>query len=110
MIASRHRLASLREFQVETELSVHALIDELSEVDWVLVEGFKHGGLPKVEVWRSALGQAPLYPHDRHVIAVATDHPESLPVPTPLPVLLLSDASAVAALLLQSVPHHEHRA
>ena len=52
---------------------------------WVLLEGWKHGDLPKIEVWRAALGQAPLYPDDPFVTAVATDDPAALPVPTLLP-------------------------
>jgi molybdopterin-guanine dinucleotide biosynthesis adapter protein len=108
LIASRHLLAKVRKFEAETELGLDALLAELSEVDWVLVEGFKHGALPKVEVWRQALGQPPLYPHDAQVFAVVTDEPDGLPVPPQRPVLLWSDAAGLAALLLQSGSDHEY--
>ena len=42
VVASRNRLALMREFEQEAQLSVHHLIAELYDgVDWVLVEGFK---------------------------------------------------------------------
>ena len=55
VVASHNRLALMREFEQPAELSVHQLIAELYEgVDWVLVEGFKHSDLFKIEVWRAA--------------------------------------------------------
>ena len=94
-------LAAWRELPQPREPDVHALIGELQPVDWVLVEGFKHAALPKVEVWRAALGQPVLYPDDPGVIAVATDDPAALPVPPgALPVLALNSPGAVADRLL----------
>jgi len=82
----------------------------------VLVEGFKHGDLPKVEVWRAASdgpGRAPLYPQDPRVVAVATDAPEQLPASPTVPVLDLNDPAALVQHLLASgerylyhPPHH----
>lgn len=46
---------------------------EDDRLDLVLVEGFKHAAYPKIEVHRSAVGEAPLYPHDSDIIAVASD-------------------------------------
>ena len=100
LIASAQRLALLREFEVEGLPSVHQLLAELSPVDWVLVEGYKHADLPKVEVWRAALGQAPLYPDDPFVALIATDAPAALPVATSRPVIDMADAAGLTALLL----------
>src|SRR6188768_1306584 len=44
--------------------TVHQLVAELYECDWVLVEGFKHADLPKLEVWRAAAAKPAQYPHD----------------------------------------------
>jgi molybdopterin-guanine dinucleotide biosynthesis protein B len=100
VVASDRRLALLREFERETELSVHHLIAELYDgVDWVLVEGFKDSDLLKIEVWRAAAGQRARYGDDAFVVAVATDSPEHLPAPTSLPVLDLNDADALAQWL-----------
>jgi molybdopterin-guanine dinucleotide biosynthesis protein B len=101
LLASSQRLVLLRELPAGREPQVHELIAELRPVDWVLVEGFKHAALPKIEIWRAGLGREPLYPDDPHVHAVATDDAAALPVPPGvLPVLPLNDPGAVAAQLL----------
>jgi molybdopterin-guanine dinucleotide biosynthesis protein B len=53
-------------------------------VDWVLVEGFKHGDLPKIEVWRGSRRTSRQDPGapvcaDPQVLAVATDAPSACP-------------------------------
>ena len=109
LVASNRRLALIREFDTEVEHDVHALIAELAPVaDWVLVEGFRHADLLKVEVWRAEIGEPPLYPADPYVVAVATDRAEALPTPTNLPVLPLSDPAAVAHWLLQTGSRHDY--
>lgn len=102
-IASSRRLALMREFERPTELSVHHLIAELWDgVDWVLVEGFRGSDLLKVEVWRPATGHRARYPDDDFVVAIATDAPAALPVPTLRPVLDLNDAEAIAQWLIDN--------
>ncbi|MET3514241.1 molybdopterin-guanine dinucleotide biosynthesis protein B [Pseudacidovorax sp. 1753] len=117
VVASDRRMALMREFEQPTEPDVHHLLAELWDgVDWVLVEGFKHCDLHKVEVMRRIEpGQEPrpaLYPLDDSVCAIATDTTENLPQPTDLPVFDLDDAAGVAQWLLQSgerfVYHPEH--
>lgn len=110
VIASGLRLAKIREFAVEGRPSVHQLLAELAECDWALVEGFRHADLPKIEVWRPALGRPVTYPDDPFVVAVATDGPSSLPQPAALPVLDLNAPEAVAAFLLESSVRHEYTA
>jgi molybdopterin-guanine dinucleotide biosynthesis protein B len=101
LLASRHRLALLRELPMDHEPDIHELVAQMRPVDWLLVEGFKHAALPKVEIWRAALGAPPLFPDDAHVVAVATDTPAALPVPAAeLPVLPLNSPAAVAQHLL----------
>jgi molybdopterin-guanine dinucleotide biosynthesis protein B len=74
-------------------------------VDWVLVEGFKHGELPKIEVWRrqqDRLDRAnlePLFAHDPRVLAVATDAAHDLQTPVQ-PVLDLNQPQLVLQWLL----------
>lgn len=109
VIASNRRLAKIREFEVESEPGPHQLIAELSDADWVLVEGFKHADLLKIEIWRAETGQRVQYPNDPFVVAIATDSPAALPLPTALPVLDLNDADAVAAWLLGQSVRHEYR-
>jgi molybdopterin-guanine dinucleotide biosynthesis protein B len=99
VIASDRRLAKIREFPERDDPTVHDLLAELAPCDWVLVEGFKGAALPKIEVWRAENGKPARYPDDPHIVAIATDDAEHLPVPTTLPVLDLNDAAAVVAFL-----------
>ena len=103
VVASRNRLALMREFEQEAQLSVHHLIAELYDgVDWVLVEGFKESDLPKIEVWRAAAGKPVRYPDDEFIVAIATDSPQALPEATLRPVLDLNDAEAIAQWLVDN--------
>lgn len=103
VVASSRRMALMREFEQETDLSAYQLVAELSaQVDWVIVEGFKQSNLPKLEVWRQANGKPVRYVNDDFVVAVATDVASTLPHPTRLPVLDLSDPGAIAEWLIQN--------
>jgi molybdopterin-guanine dinucleotide biosynthesis adapter protein len=108
VIASDRRLAKIREFEAHTAPTVHQLINELCDCDWVLVEGFKHAALPKIEVWRAATGQLAQYPDDPFVVAVCTDTPALLPYPTALPLLDLNSPDAVAEYLLAHSGRYEY--
>jgi molybdopterin-guanine dinucleotide biosynthesis protein B len=108
VVASNRRLAKIREFEVPIEPTVHQLIAELYDCDWVLVEGFKTSDIPKVEVWRADAGKPAQYPNDPRVVAIATDSAERLPAPTTLPVLDLNDAAAVAAYLMQTASRYDY--
>lgn len=110
VIASRRRLAKMREFTLEVQPTVHQLLAELVDCDWALVEGFKSADILKIEVWRPALGRPVQYPDDPFIVAIATDSPEQLPHPTGLPVLDLNDPDAVAEFLLHHSPRYDYRA
>ena len=108
VIASDRRLAKIREYPSTTEPSVEQLIAELSECDWVLVEGFKNAALAKIEVWRPQTGKPVRYADDPFVMAIATDAAEALPVATGLPVLDLNDADAIARFVLDNARRCEY--
>jgi molybdopterin-guanine dinucleotide biosynthesis protein B len=109
VIASDRRLAKIREYEVQADPTVHQLIAELYDCDWVLVEGFKHADLLKIEVWRADAKKPAQYPHDPFVVAVCTDSPQRLPEPTGLPILELNDPDTVARFLLESPQRYEYR-
>lgn len=70
-------------------------------LDLLLIEGFRRAAVPKIEVFRAAVGKAPLYPEDDGIIAVATDDPlEIEPHPPAVP---LSDPDALADLIVEQV-------
>ncbi|MGE8202137.1 MAG: molybdopterin-guanine dinucleotide biosynthesis protein B, partial [Variovorax sp.] len=80
--------------------------------DWVLVEGFRHSDVLKIEVWREPEAGEPsrpvLYTNDPFVTAVATDAPASLPSPTERPLFDLNDAEAIARWLIDSGDRFEY--
>ena len=55
------------------------LLDRMQDCDLVLIEGFKHGDFPKLEVWRASLGQATLWPDWPGILAIASDQPPTTP-------------------------------
>jgi len=114
VVASDKRLALMREFERPAQLSVHQLIAELDDsVDWVLVEGFKHSDLFKIEVWREPgdgeAARPARYAEDAFIVAIATDTAESLPSVTELPVFDLNDADGIAKWLLQNAGRFEYK-
>jgi len=109
VVASDRRLAKIREFELRSEPTVHQLIAELYECDWVLVEGFKHADVLKLEIWRADTGKPVHYPQDPFVVAIATDSPDRLPQPTGLPLLDLNDPDAVTDFLLADPARYDYR-
>ncbi|GHA60858.1 hypothetical protein GCM10007086_38360 [Photobacterium aphoticum] len=68
-----------------------------TQLDVILVEGFRDEPFTKIEVHRPAYGKPVLYPHDTHIIAVASD--ETLPN-CPLPQLDLNQPESIAAFVV----------
>jgi len=96
MVASARRFALMHELRDAPEPSLDQLIARMAPVDLLLVEGFKRGVHPKLEVHRPAIGKPFLYPEDPHIVAIASDEMVSVP----LPLLPLNNASAVADFIL----------
>jgi molybdopterin-guanine dinucleotide biosynthesis protein B len=95
----------VHELRGAPEPGLAALLARLSPVDLVLVEGFKAGRHPKIEVHRAANGKPFLFREVPNVRAVASD----IAIPdSPVPVIRLDDVEAVAgAVLRHSAPMHE---
>ena len=75
LLASDKRSALITEYEEVSDRSLTQLIAELdlSSIDLVLVEGFKHESFEKIELHRPAVGEDPIFPKDKSVIAVASD-------------------------------------
>ena len=80
LVASSRRWALMVEHSQEyqqqhPEPNLFELIQhlDLKSVDLILVEGFKHEAISKIELHRPALGKPLLYPSDKNIIAIATD-------------------------------------
>jgi molybdopterin-guanine dinucleotide biosynthesis protein B len=97
------RWALMHELQGAPEPALAELITRLGPCDLALVEGFKHGDFPKLEVWREEVGKPLLWPHWPGIQAIATDGPmpwaeagdASLPAGRPAH-LALADIEAIA--------------
>ncbi|GAB4288592.1 MAG: hypothetical protein Kow0096_01080 [Thiohalomonadaceae bacterium] len=104
MLASRRRWALLTEHRDgRAEPCLEELVDALDRtaLDLILVEGFKHEAVSKIELHRPTLGKPPLFPQDPQIIAVACDTAPH--IPTPLPLLDLNDPPAIATFVLRHI-------
>jgi molybdopterin-guanine dinucleotide biosynthesis protein B len=82
------------------ELGPEAIAERyMSDADIVLCEGFKKSSLPKIEVFREAAHETPLYdatsPEARGYLAIVTDSGASR---FPVPVVRFSDADWLTSL------------
>jgi len=103
MVASAKRWALVHESpERKGDPSLEELLRHLSlsELDLVLVEGFKHETLPKIELHRPSEGKPFLYPNDSSIIALATDLPTD--EINQLPVLDLNDIAEIAEFIKQN--------
>ena len=97
LVSSAPRWALMHELRGAPELTLDQALSRLSACDVVLVEGYKRAPIPKLEIWREAVGKPLLHPVDPHIIAIATDTPARLD--TRLPVLDLNDVAGIATLV-----------
>jgi molybdopterin-guanine dinucleotide biosynthesis adapter protein len=104
LVTSSRRWALMHELRGEAEPSLELLIERMAPCDLLLVEGFKRAALPKLEVFRAAVGEALLHPHDPHIVAVATDARLSAAVP----VLDLNQPAQICEFMLQHLDLHLH--
>jgi molybdopterin-guanine dinucleotide biosynthesis protein B len=98
VISSAKRFAVLHELRDEPEWDLPDLLQKLSPVDLVLVEGFKRDAFPKLEIHRQQNGKPLLHPDDPHIVAIASD--TALPQ-AKVPVIGLDDIESVADVLLR---------
>jgi molybdopterin-guanine dinucleotide biosynthesis protein B len=88
------------ELRGEPEPCLEDHLARLSPCDLVLVEGYKHAALPKLEVWRAANSKPWLHPDDAQFIAVIADHrPDN--VTRDLTFLDLNNPAVIAAFILE---------
>lgn len=75
LLTSPHRWMLVGELRGAPEPALGDHLARLSPCDLVLVEGYKHAALPKLEVWRAANSKPWLHPDDTHFLAVIADRP-----------------------------------
>jgi molybdopterin-guanine dinucleotide biosynthesis protein B len=57
LVASANRFALIHELRGAPEPSLEELLSRLAPADLVIVEGFRHGAHPKIEIFRPELGK-----------------------------------------------------
>ena len=99
LLASRNRFALMHELREDEEPSLETLLQKLSPVDLVLVEGYKRDRHPKVEAFRVETGNPLIATDDPTIRAVASD--TTLTIDRPL--FDLDDTKAIADFILAEV-------
>jgi len=97
LITCGQRWALMRELRDEPEPPLEEQLQRLSPCDLILVEGYKHSDIPKIEVHRPSIGRPMLHPQDPNIVAIATD----TPVTVSIPALDLNDPDAVASFIVE---------
>lgn len=101
LLLGNDRWALMHELRGAPEPSLEYLLDRMQHCDLVLIEGFKNGHFPKLEVWRASLGKPTLWPAWPGIMAVASDTITATPGEAAQPTWLnLSDASSIAEFVL----------
>jgi molybdopterin-guanine dinucleotide biosynthesis adapter protein len=99
LVTSSRRWVLMHELRGEAEPAFEEHVKRVSPCDLLLVEGFKHAPIPKLEVWREETGEGLLHPNDPHIVAVASD----AKVQTKLPLLDLNDVDGIAQFILKKL-------
>ena len=103
LISSKARWALTHENHDQAEPKLTELLQHMSAVDIVLVEGFKSESFPKIFLHRAAF-RANLHLDDlrafQGLVAIATDTPKSLDPKITLPILDLNDPESLLNYLL----------
>ncbi len=76
LISSRKRMALITEFGDDrAEPSLSEVLERLNmqDLDLILVEGFKHENIKKIELHRPDLKKPLMFPDDPNIIAIASD-------------------------------------
>jgi molybdopterin-guanine dinucleotide biosynthesis protein B len=106
-IVSGTRYAIMHELRGAPEPSLNEILARIAPCDIVLIEGYKHEPVPKIEARRlDAKNREPLAPSDPHIAAIAADHPAET---HGLPLFDLDDTSVIADFILDrlSLPHRK---
>lgn len=95
LVASGRRWALMHELRKSPEPGLTELLERMTRVDLIIVEGFKADSHPKIEVHRAANSRPLMFPQDPAIVGVVSD----IDVETTLPVVHIDDIPAVARLL-----------
>ncbi|MEQ1802073.1 MAG: molybdopterin-guanine dinucleotide biosynthesis protein B [Gammaproteobacteria bacterium] len=100
LVASARRVAHIQELGGRDEPTLDELLRRMSGTDLVLVEGWKSGSHPRLELRRAAAPAPAIASSAPGVVAIVSDVP--LPGES-LPVLARDDVTAIADFILLTV-------
>jgi molybdopterin-guanine dinucleotide biosynthesis adapter protein len=103
LLLGNDRWALMHELRGADEPPLRYLLDRMQHCDLVLIEGFKNGGFPKLEVWRAEVGKPTLWPDWPGIVAIAAEGrlPAASAAPASAAVSLdLSDTAAIVDFVL----------
>ena len=100
IVASSRRWAHIKELGDEPEPDLADLLKHIGDVDLILVEGYKHGDHPRLEVRRAGQKQPVLAASNPEICAVVTD--EALSDLT-VPLFDRADTAGIADFIEQRV-------
>jgi molybdopterin-guanine dinucleotide biosynthesis protein B len=98
IVASARRWAHIRELSQSSEPPLAELLTHLDELDIVLIEGYKHGNHPKLELRRAGVVAPELTGDGGNVVAIVCD--AAIPDAS-VPVLPRNDIDAIADFILR---------
>jgi molybdopterin-guanine dinucleotide biosynthesis adapter protein len=100
MLVSTRRWALLHELRDEQEPSLDEQLSRMTHCDLILVEGFKTSPIPKIEVYRPALGKPRFRDEHMNIIALACDTTIPAADSATVPQLDLNNPDEIASFIL----------
>ncbi len=97
LVASGQRWALMHELRAQPEPTIYDLLQKMSTVDLVLIEGVKAAPHVHIEVFRREVGKPPLHPDTPDIAGIVSDTPFPQ---SGLPVVGIDDVDAIVALVL----------
>ena len=98
IVASSRRWAHIRELDLVDEPPLTELLKQFGNLDIVLIEGYKHGAHPKLELRRAGNDAPELAGQDPSICAIVSD---SVIADAPVRVLLRKDIVGIANFICQ---------
>lgn len=102
LLSSPQRYMLVHELRGAEMPLLDELIGRMAPADMTLLEGGRDESIPKLEIFRPALGKDALYTVDEYIVAVASDVPCPADLPRPLEWLDLNDPEKIGDWLFQN--------
>jgi molybdopterin-guanine dinucleotide biosynthesis protein MobB len=109
IVSSGRRWAHIRELGDAPEPSLAELLLHMGSPDIVLIEGYKHGGHPKLELRRAGQNMPELAATDSSICLIVCDAPVNTNAALALPVIDRHDIKAIADAVLSFAVDHKPR-